>query len=355
MRRLSDGTLAHLRGLEDAPDLSGTRYRLVAHLADGGMGSVFRAEDTELRRPVAIKVLRSRRTDAHAAKRVLREARIIAGLEHPGIVPVHDVGTLPDGRMYYVMKLVQGARLDEYCARQTDRAARLRVFERICETVAFAHARGIVHRDLKPQNVMVGAFGEVLVLDWGVAGMLTAGAAGDVSHDVGTSAVAHDEGERTRTRLTADGMVIGTPEYMAPEQARGDVGQIDERSDVYALGAILYYLLTDRPPADRAAFERYRRGEPCAIERPRRIQPRVTKPLDAICLKALAADKAERYDSADALGADVSRALMGQGVEAYRESVFERTWRWVWRYRTPIGLVLAYLLMRTILIFWRGG
>lgn len=174
MKHLTAETLAHLRTVIELPDFTGTRYRNVVHLADGGMGRVYRAEDEELQRPVAIKVLNAWQADPGAARRMLREARVIAGLEHPGIVPVHDVGSLPDWRVYYVMKLVQGRRLDEFCREEPERGVRLRVFERICETVAFAHARGIVHRDLKPQNVMVGAFGEVLVLDWGIAKILAA-------------------------------------------------------------------------------------------------------------------------------------------------------------------------------------
>lgn len=172
MSSLPDSTLDHLRSAVSTADFADTRYRLVRHIADGGMSSVYHAEDIELQRPVAIKVLPARRTDPAAAARLLREARVIAGLEHPGIVPVHDVGSLPDGRVYYVMKLVQGQQLDQYCAVQSELAACVRIFERICETVAFAHARGVVHRDLKPQNVMVGSFGEVLVLDWGIARVL---------------------------------------------------------------------------------------------------------------------------------------------------------------------------------------
>src|SRR6267142_582789 len=133
------------------------------------MGTVYRAEDTELDRQVAIKVLNAREANEELAKRMVREAQIIARLEHPGIVPVHDVGLLPDGRVFYAMKLVRGSRLDEYAAENNSLKDRLRKFQAACEAVAFAHAHGVIHRDLKPQNIMIGSFGEVLVLDWGVA------------------------------------------------------------------------------------------------------------------------------------------------------------------------------------------
>jgi serine/threonine protein kinase len=164
---LSDGTLDHLRQVADWPDLSATRYEIVEPIAQGGMGTVYLANDRHLRRPVALKVLHAPASGPEAGERMLREARIIARLEHPGIVPVHDVGTLPDGRIFYAMKRVAGERLDRHLRAGLSLSGRLRLFERICEAVAFAHAHGVVHRDLKPENVMVGAFGEVLVLDWG--------------------------------------------------------------------------------------------------------------------------------------------------------------------------------------------
>lgn len=185
---ISDRVLAHLKTAAELPDLSGTRYRVIEQIGRGGMGIVYLAEDSQLGRRVAIKVL----DDA-------REAEVLASLEHPGIVPVHDAGTLPDGRFYYAMKFVRGERLDAFLQRPVSLPVRLRIFQRICEPVAFAHSRGIVHRDLKPSNIMVGEFGEVLVLDWGAPG-------------------------------------TGTPEFMAPEQANGDP---DGRADVFALGKIL--------------------------------------------------------------------------------------------------------------------
>ena len=156
--------VSRLQQIGAMPDLEGTPYRLEEEIGRGGMGIVYRALDTRLERRVALKVV----PPGASVERIRREARVLAQLEHPGIVPVHDVGDLADGRVFYTMKLVAGAGLEAWLAAGPALADRLRVFERACEPVAFAHARGIVHRDLKPQNVMIGAFGEVLVMDWGV-------------------------------------------------------------------------------------------------------------------------------------------------------------------------------------------
>ena len=164
---ISDATLRHLRDAADAPDLTGTKYEITERIGQGGMGTVYRARDRELARDVALKVVRLPEASPDVASRMVREAKTLARLEHPGIVPVHDVGTLPDGRVFYAMKLVRGAPLD--ALPPATLAERLRIVERLCEAVAFAHAHGVVHRDLKPQNLMVGPFGEVLVMDWGVA------------------------------------------------------------------------------------------------------------------------------------------------------------------------------------------
>src|SRR6202050_5044985 len=172
MKSLSDKAIERLRAGADEPDLAGTRYRLLQRVARGGMGVVYAAEDERLERRVALKVLDVPGADGDLANRLMREARVLARLEHPGIVPVHDVGTLADGRVFYTMKFVEGQRLDKFIEGVESVPDRLRLFLRICEAVAFAHARGVLHRDLKPANVMIGPFGEVLVLDWGLAKIL---------------------------------------------------------------------------------------------------------------------------------------------------------------------------------------
>jgi serine/threonine protein kinase len=311
------------------------------------MATVYLAYDRELEREVALKVLRGPVLAPEAAPRMLREARIIARLEHPGIVPVHDVGLLADGRVFYAMKRVGGRRLDQLAAEGRPLAELLDVFERICEAVAFAHAHGVIHRDLKPENVMVGAFGEVLVMDWGVAKL-----AGEPA-----AAPAAAPGSEP-SRATAHGTVLGTPGYMSPEQARGHQA-LDARADVYSLGALLYFLLVGRSPApipwpDTEAatltLEARVGGSAPGVEAPRRLRPGIARPLEAICLKALSADPAGRYAGAPELAADVACYRAGEPVAAYREDLFERTLRLARKYQTPLILIAAYLIMRTLLI-----
>ena len=174
MKWLSDSAVERLREVTEAPELDEVRYRLIGKLGQGGMGSVFRVEDRTLAREVALKVINVADGRGELPARLLQEARVIAGLEHPGIVPVHDAGILADGRPYYTMKLVQGKRLEERVRDIEAWSDRLRIFLRICDPVAFAHAHGVLHRDLKPANVMIGPFGEVLVMDWGLSKLLPA-------------------------------------------------------------------------------------------------------------------------------------------------------------------------------------
>ena len=320
--RLSNPTLRRLTEVTALPDLPGDRYTLEERLGEGGMGTVYSAYDDALEREVAVKVAHTH-GDGALAERLRREAHVLARLEHPGIVPVHDVGLLRDGRLFYVMKRVHGHTLAESARDMPDTERRLGVFERICETVAFAHQQGVVHRDLKPENVMVGAFGEVLVLDWGVAKVLSEADAGSAAAPAGA----------TLQGGTQSGTVLGTPGFMAPEQAQG--GTVDARADVYALGAILYQLLIDDPPDAQ--------GATLAELQRRRSLPRR---LRAICATALAPAPAARYASAGELAEEIARYRAGQPVRAYRETVFDRIERVLTVYRTPILLVLAYLVMR---------
>jgi eukaryotic-like serine/threonine-protein kinase len=305
MKWLSDDKLNHLRAVVSEPDFSATKYTFVKELGRGGMGIVCLAEDRELNRLVALKVLNTPEITEDVRDRMIREAQIIAQLEHPGIVPVHDVGTLPDGRIFYAMKYVRGSRLDEYAAQGASLRDRLRKFQAVCDAVAFAHAHGVIHRDLKPQNIMIGSFGEVLVLDWGVAKI-------------------RDDPRSSAAYQTGDGTVIGTRNYMSPEQARGEIDQLDERADIYSLGAVLSFLLID--------------------------QPKVSKAAHAISSKAMASAKEGRYATASELSADIGHLLDAEPVSAYRENAIERTSRWVGKNRFLVLLVLAYLLMRIFLI-----
>ena len=310
MTWLDDGAVAHLREVAEWPDL-GERYEIRGRLGRGGMGVVYAANDAVIGREVAVKVL----DDLHhaaSASRLITEARILGRLEHPGIVPVHDAGTLPDGRVYYVMKLVRGEPLD-VAVRSRSLNERLDLFLRICETVSFAHAHGVVHRDLKPDNIMLGAFGEVLVMDWGVA--LTAAEPTENAE----SSPSWGQGPGAR------GLIVGTPGYMAPEQARG-ARHVDHRADVYALGVILEALCTSPAP----------------------------KPLLAIATRARAEHVDDRYENVQALARDVMRFRDGDAISAYREVLLERLVRLYRRYELPILLVLAYMVMRVLLLAWRG-
>ena len=207
MSFLPDRALDHLRQVTETPDLAGTRYEIESEIGRGGMGIVYRARDLHLDRLIALKVIESGPID---------EPHTLAQLEHPGLVPVYDTGVLPDGRIYYAMRLVQGKRLDEFLRDDSALPARLRVFEKICDAVAFAHSRGVVHCDLKPQNVMTGAFGEVFVMDWGIANNSLPSA--------------------------------GTPHYRCPEL------QHTPRSDIFSLGRILQdFAPLPRPLAGIAA------------------------------------------------------------------------------------------------------
>ena len=333
MKWLSDDRLNHLRELTVNPDFTATKYRVKSELARGGMGTVYLATDTELNRDVAIKVLNSPDVTTDLHERMVREAQIIARLEHPGIVPVHDVGVLPDGRVFYAMKYVRGKRLDEYAAETDSLRDRLRKFQAACDAVAFAHAHGVIHRDLKPQNIMIGSFGEVLVLDWGVAKILRND---EPASEADTLLLPGKSKSDHKTGDTTDGTVIGTRNYMSPEQARGEIDRLDERADVYSLGAVLYFLLTDRVPA---------------ATRPRTVNPKVSKAAEAICLQAMSPDANARYATAADLSRDIGRFLDAEPVSAYRESVLEKTARWAGKNRFLILLVLAYLVMRIILIF----
>jgi len=314
MTPVNDDVLSHLRRVVDDPDLSGTRYTIEGRLGEGGMGIVYRARDHALDREVALKVVAAGAGDGALAARMQAEAKALARLEHPNIVPVHDVGTLADGRVYYVMKHVRGVRLDAWLEEPRDLSVRLQLFLKICEAVSFAHAQGVIHRDLKPQNVMVGEFGEALVLDWGLAKGI-AGRRGVI--EGGELRSTRDAGDAPDA--TGHGVVLGTPRYMAPEQEAGDP-TVDVRADVYALGR----LLEDLTPA---------------------AAPR---PLRAIREKATAAARADRYAGVGDMAADVNRFLSGLRVAAHAETSWETVLRHLARHRTIVVLIGAYLVLRLL-------
>jgi serine/threonine protein kinase len=308
--------VGHLKEVVAGPDLRATKYEPIGEIGSGGMGTVYAARDNQLGRTVALKVLNILDADGRAVARMAEEARILARLEHPGIVPVHDLGTLPDGRIFYAMKFVEGTRLDRYARENSPLAERLRVFLRICETVAFAHSQGVIHRDIKPENIMVGQFGEVLVLDWGVAKIIGVTREFPWAGDRGPGG-------------TAPGAAVGTPGYMAPEQGSDAVEPVDARSDVYSLGRTLAALLD---PVSRNG--------------------RVPKRLEAIWRKAASPERAMRYATILELATDIERFQSGEPVRAYRENLAERLGRLFARHQTIVLLVAAYLVMRILLFFF---
>ncbi|HEU0369623.1 MAG TPA: serine/threonine-protein kinase [Candidatus Acidoferrum sp.] len=330
---LSDKALARLRKAETPPDFSATRYTLREFLARGGMGAVYLAQDQVLDRRVAIKILDSADPDGALAERLNKEARVLAQLEHPGIVPVHDAGTLPDGHTYYVMKFVAGAHLDQFLANVPSLPERLRLFLRICDSVSFAHSRGILHRDLKPSNIMIGAFGEVLVMDWGLAKILEPSVTPDSQPAVRSAALSSSSSTLSArsSAATRDGMAMGTPGFMSPEQAAGKSADLDEGSDIFSLGKLLEFIV--RPMANQNSA-------------------RLSRALQAICDKASAADRTQRYGKVAELADDVSRFLDGAPVSAHRENLWERCLRFYRRYQAAILLIAMYLLMRGLFVIY---
>ena len=324
MTQLSDAAVDRLRSLDDAPVFVDNRYELLGELGRGGMGVVYRVHDTVLGREVALKVVAPGASRGDAAERLRREAWALARLEHPGIVPVHDVGRLADDRVFYVMKLVRGDRLDQLMARGLSLGDGVRLMVRVCDAVAFAHARGVIHRDLKPQNVMIAPFGEVLVMDWGVAKLRELAESPSQSPAAAHGAHVFSVAPRPTTQ---DGVVLGTPGYMAPEQATGDSARIDERTDVHALGVILREVATS---ASGGAT--------------------VPAPLGSIIARATAAEPDSRYRDANLLGRDLSAFLDRLPVAAHRETIAERTRRVALRHRVAITLVLAYILVRVAML-----
>ena len=322
MTWLPDSVVNRLRSNVASPDLSGTRYRPVRLLARGGMAAVWLAEDQVLHRQIALKILDLVEREEDLASRLLREAEILASLEHPGIVPVHDAGTLADGRVFCCMKYVQGETLEQHVRRIESFPEGLRLIVRISEPLAFAHSRGVLHRDLKPGNIMIGPFGEVLVMDWGLAKRINDPAAQILHPAPGDASIA----------VPSSTGVVGTPGFMAPEQGRGDAAS--PRSDIFSLGAVMAFTLTNGGSMAGSKF---------------RALPR---PLRSICEKAMAQDPASRYESAESLAADISKYLEQAPVSAYRETVWERAGRLINRHATAIVLVAAYLFMRGLLILF---
>jgi serine/threonine-protein kinase len=341
------------------PSFSGSvpGYEVLERLGQGGMGVVYQARQAGLNRLVALKTVKAgHQAGAEELARFCREAQVTGGLEHPGIVPIYFLGNLAGGQPFYAMRLLQGDSLKAAIDRfhEADRSRRdpqernlalrdlLGRFIIVCNAVAYAHSRGILHRDLKPENVLLGRFGESLVVDWGLAKPLDQAEAGTPEPPL--TAALGENPEPTQL-----GALIGTPAYMSPEQACGATDRVGPASDVYSLGATLYYLLSGQPPfVDRdlwTLLQKVQRGE---FEHPRRVRAAVPSPLEAICLKAMAHKPEDRYPTARALAEDVEHWLADEPVTAYRESWLRRVARWGRRHRPLVAGAAALLLTAVV-------
>ena len=339
----------------------GERYAAPELVGQGGMGAVMRVNDRRLRRTVAMKLIRDQGLhDRKAVLRFLEEAQITGQLQHPGIVPIHDIGQDEKGRPYYTMKLLQGRTLQEIIdplragdsdtLRDWPLARRLSIFERVCEAVAYAHSHGVVHRDLKPENIMVGEFGEVQVLDWGLAKVLE----GEEEEREETEGPLDSDGAEmplvvsrrndpgSSLLLSRDGHIMGTPSYMAPEQASGRVRDIDARSDVYGLGAVLYELVHLRRPIEGdTVMQLLHRTRSGAINFPKTSRPG----LDAILRKALALKRKARYANAGELQRDVEQHLQGFATEAEEAGAWRLLRLFYQRHRAMVATVFGSTLL----------
>jgi serine/threonine protein kinase/tetratricopeptide (TPR) repeat protein len=340
---------ANLAGESGTPrDLIAGRYRVLGPHARGNLGVVQVALDTELNREVALKQVRPEHAhDGALRERFLLEGEITGRLEHPGIVPVHSLGTDSEGLPYYTMRLIRGKSLRDAIRGLSETEAEPRSAEHrnlklrellrrllvVCDAVHHAHGRGVIHRDVKPSNIVLGDDGETLLVDWGLAKVLgQSGPDADGPSHSGHMVVSSGS-DLAETRA---GSVVGTPAYMAPEQAEGRINEVGPWSDVFSLGATLYYILTGRAPRDGIDDDPNPPAQPGDVPRVRRIAPEVPPALEAICLKAMATQPADRYSSARTLAEDVIRWLDDEPVTAWHEPFSTRFRRWGRRHRTAV-------------------
>ncbi|MBI1918338.1 MAG: serine/threonine protein kinase, partial [Planctomycetes bacterium] len=344
-----------------SPEIVGTstgavaRFRILRPHARGGLGEVFVARDEELHRDVALKEIQTRHAGQPESRaRFLLEAEVTGQLEHPGIVPVYGLGVYADGRPFYAMRFVQGDSLKDaitafHQAEQAGQSASARSlglrqllgrFVDVCNAMAYAHSRGVLHRDLKPGNIMLGKYGETLVVDWGLAKVL------------GKADVEATEGALVRSgdsALTQTGKALGTPAYMSAEQAAGRLDQLGPATDVYSLGATLYHVLTGQAPFAEAdigpVLQKVQRGD---FPPPRQVKREVPAALEAVCLKAMALKPAERYATPRELAEEIERWLGDEPVSAYREPFLARAGRWVRKH--PARVTGAAALVFTALV-----
>ncbi len=344
----------------DSAPLRG-EYKLVREIARGGMGQIYFGDDPQLERHVAVKV--SSVSENGEDPRFAKEAKVLAQLAHPNIVPIHNIGIDAQGRPFYSMKLVKGRTLqavlnlvrdgDGAATKDYPRTTLLTVFRKVCDAMMFAHSKGILHRDLKPENIMVGEYGEVLVMDWGLAKVL-----GEREEAASPVSLVNDTGDYG---MTMEGEVMGTPQYMSPEQAHGMVAELDQRSDIYSLGGILYAILTLRPPIEGTTLDevltKVRKGSissmitrcggkgDMSVSAPNAMGVEVPHALQAVTLKAMATDRDRRYPSVEALAGDIERHQNGFATQAEDAGAWRLIRLWVARNKVLAGSAAAMLLV----------
>jgi len=390
LEKLSQSGVASPEMLEALREPAEGPYVLGRKLAEGGMGAILTATDQNLRRTVALKVILSGAdADPDMIQRLITEARITGQLQHPNIVPLYDLGVTEDGVVYYTMRLVQGTTLndvlediragDDESLEQFPLPTLLTAFQKVCDAVAFAHSRGVVHRDLKPDNIMLGDFGEVMVMDWGLAKLLTP------EEEVSDTEFLTREDENLiddNSYQTLSGAIKGTPRYMAPEQALGRADEIDEQTDVYALGAILYAILTLHAPvggttvdeilknvatgaiATPTDFNTHATATVTAREREEVEKPisppilehcpdrKVPASLSAVTMKALARRKKNRYRSVSDLQRDLEAYQHGFATTAEGANLLRMLWLMIQRHRTESLLIASAVVTIIVLIGW---
>lgn len=333
--------------------IAGERFRKLNLHAVGGLGEIYLARDEQLVREVALKELQHQHADTPGKRdRFVFEGRVTGKLEHPGIVPIYSLGADVHGRPFYTMRFVRGRSLakviqilhleDDFAIHPSHTGLRsaLQNFMAACHALEYAHSRGVLHCDVKPDNIMVGKFGETYVVDWGMARV------------AGSDLVAYQhDGESPIQPSRADidpqpGAAMGTPAFMSPEQAVGDVDQLAEATDIFSLGATLFHLLTGKPPyTGKSLSEVISKAAAAAYAPPRELSSRVPRPLEAVCLKAMAKLPSDRYASARQLADDVDRWLGDEPLTAYRDSYFDRARRFARRNRALVGLAASALVL----------
>lgn len=362
---------AGLLSIDDLQLRSDSRYEVGDEVARGGMGVIYRVRDLQLNRTLAMKVMRAGKVPysvQHLAQ-FLEEVQVTAQLDHPGIVAVHELGVDVEGRPFFTMKLVKGQDFSEimtWIAGERDGwnlSRAVGALVKVCQTVAYAHSKKVIHRDIKPSNIMVGRFGEVYIMDWGLAKVQTRPDMFDLrivrEGDDTLSRIQTSRTDETEDSplITMDGTVVGTPSFMSLEQARGEVEQIDQRSDVYSLGAVLYQLLVGTPPHSETKFRLSPRtilarvidGPPTPISQ---LSPQAPPELIAICDKAMAREKSERYESALGMAEDLQAWLDSRVVRAYRTGPVAELQSWVRRNRLAASIAAAAITVLFVVGGW---